>query len=172
MGAHPRNRVKRVTANLGELLCVASVCSATWEDLAASVLEEAFDRNVLWALKAHPKLGEAEEKELRSLSFQANAVSLKLLSFQAWFIRKVARPTGQAPQDILKRYNRTKGVPPVALVDALQAHCKALGRMASHSDFFELTGLHSLPPRAIADLLRANRANSAAKRYHNPQQFP
>ena len=87
------------------------------------------------------------------MSFQANAVSLKLLSFQAWFIRKVtgeglrgevellcasescsalkavlvgvpwrsethqvARPTGQAPQDILKRYNRTKGVPPVALV--------------------------------------------------------
>ena len=32
--------MKRVTANLGELLCVASVCSATWEDLAASVLEE------------------------------------------------------------------------------------------------------------------------------------
>ena len=34
-------------------------------------------------------VGEAGEEELRSWSFQANAVSLKLLSFQAWFIRKV-----------------------------------------------------------------------------------
>merc|ERR1719160_2243921 len=130
-------RVKHATPNLGEFLCILAVTDVSWEEIAVPLLEEAFDRNVLWALKAHPQLvdvaktGDAKDARVR-LSFAANTVSLRLLSFQAWFMRKVARPPQRTCADVLAGYDRTKGVPPAALVDALQDHCKALAAMRSH----------------------------------------
>jgi len=84
-------------------------------------------------------------------SFAANTVSLKLLSFQAWFLRKVARPPHKSAADVAG-YDRTKGVPAASLVDALQDHCKALGKMQSHADFFALTGLEPVPEALLAEL--------------------
>jgi len=104
-------------------------------------------------------------------SFEANTVSLKLLSFQAWFIRKVARPAHKTAADVLAGYDRTKGVPAASLVDALQDHCKALAKMRSHADFFALTGLEPVPEALLAELLERNLANSARKRYHSGRAF-
>merc|ERR1719265_2817765 len=97
----------------------------------------------------------AEKDGRVECSFRANRVSLKLLSFQAWFIRKFARPAHQTATDVLERYDRTKGVPPAALVDALQAHCTALGRMKNHADFFLAAVLAVLVPVVAAVLVLA-----------------
>merc|ERR1719160_1372045 len=83
-------RVKHATPNLGEFLCILAVTDVSWEEIAVPLLEEAFDRNVLWALKAHPTLVQTEgvDADVRvRQAFAANTVSLKLLSFQAWFLR-------------------------------------------------------------------------------------
>jgi hypothetical protein len=165
-------RVKQATPNLGEFLCVLAVTEVSWEEIAIPLLEEAFDRNALWVLKAHPELVLKADAAVRiRQSFAANTVSLKLLSFQAWFLRKVARPPHKSAADVLACYDRTKGVPAASLVDALQDHCKALGKMQSHADFFALTGLEPVPEALLAELLERNLANSARKWYHSGRAF-
>merc|ERR1719281_1204861 len=86
-------------------------------------------------------------------------------------MRRVARPAHHSAADVLARYDRTKGVPAAALVDALQAHCTALGGMKTHADFFRLSGLHPVAPPELAALLERTLANSARKRYHNVRLF-
>jgi len=165
-------RAKHATPNLGEFLCVLAVTEVSWEEIAIPLLEEAFDRNVLWVLKAYPALVHEADAAVRiSQSFAANTVSLKLLSFQAWFLRKVARPPHKTAADVLAGYDRTKGVPAASLVDALQEHCKALEKMKSHADFFALSGLEPVPEALLAELLERNLANSAWKRYHSGRVF-
>jgi len=165
-------RAKHTTPNLGEFLCVLALTEVSWEEIAIPLLEEAFDRNVLWVLKAHPELVHEADAAVRiRQSFAANTVSLKLLSFQAWFLRKVARPPHKTSADVLASYDRTRGVPAASLVDALQDHCKALDKMASHQDFFALTGLEAVPEARLAELLERNLANSAWKRYHSGRAF-
>merc|ERR1719174_744426 len=165
-------RAKYATPNLGEFLCVLAVTEVSWEEIAIPLLEEAFDRNVLWVLKAYPDLVNETDAALRiRQSFAANTVSLKLLSFQAWFLRKVARPPHKTAADVLAGYDRTKGVPAASLVDALQDHCKSLEKMQSHADFFALTGLEPVPEALLAELLERNLANSARKWYHSGRAF-
>ena len=62
-------------------------------------------------------------------------------------------------------------MPAASLVDALQDHCKALDKMASHQDFLALTGLEAVPEARLAELLERNLANSAWKRYHSGRAF-
>merc|ERR1719321_502754 len=41
-------RAKHATPNLGEFLCLLAATDVSWEDIAIPLLEEAFDRYVLW----------------------------------------------------------------------------------------------------------------------------
>merc|ERR1719482_1700303 len=60
-------RAKHSTPNLGEFLCVLAVTDVSWEEMAIPLLEEAFDRNVLWVLKAHPPLVEPLQDHCKAL---------------------------------------------------------------------------------------------------------
>ena len=67
-------RTKPQCPNLGELLCVLAVATGPWEDLVVPVFHEAFDRNVLWALKQHPELVDDKSAGRVPKSFAANVV--------------------------------------------------------------------------------------------------
>ncbi len=166
--ASPAARHKRRCPNLGEFLCLLGAQGdVAWEACARPLLDEAFDRNVLWAIKAHPELGtDVPRAERVSKSFAANTTSLKLLAFQAWFARNVAQPGGATPSAVLALYDRRKGVPPASLVRSLHAHCAALRDLRSYDDFFALCGLAPTPEHVVGELLERNLRASARKGYH------
>ena len=49
-------RSKRVCPNLGELVASLSISTVNWSDILLTYLEENFDRNVKWVIKAYPEL--------------------------------------------------------------------------------------------------------------------
>jgi len=183
-----RMRVKEVVPNLGEFLCLlAASDTCTWDDVAQPVLTEAFDRNVLWMLKAHPHLVDLddapESMERVNRAFETSEVSRRLIMFHVWFLRNVA----QAPhahqtkggcttcckaQCMLPRYERMKGLPPRSIVNALQKTC---GRLLDHrqtwADFLEAVECEPMDTTSLQRWLVRCAANSARKGYHSRRRF-
>lgn len=83
-------RSKRSVPSLGEFVTLLAVSDRyTWDDIVFAYVGEVFDRNIKWALEEFPVLADTEMKqEMRArLTFEANAVSLRLLMFHAFFSR-------------------------------------------------------------------------------------
>merc|ERR1712187_341436 len=89
-------RVKAKVPNLGEFICLLSVSDRyDWSSVAAPLLCEVFDRNVLWLLKRYPHLSELKDSgvsdERLRCTFQCALVSMRLLMFNVWFLNNVAK---------------------------------------------------------------------------------
>uniref|UniRef100_A0A0G4HQ10 S1 motif domain-containing protein n=1 Tax=Chromera velia CCMP2878 TaxID=1169474 RepID=A0A0G4HQ10_9ALVE len=185
----PSSRTKDVTPSLGDFFALLSVTDSTdWAELCEGVVEEVFDRNVLWVLKKYPHLYDpsndaAGGKERLNRTLQANAVSLRLLCFQVWFLENVAhalhfhfdaatqtyRPCRKAVCS-LQRYNRSRGLPPPSLSERLQKETKRLTSLSSWDAFFSGVRMNSPGDRMIARWLRRALLNSLRKGYH--RSFP
>ncbi|KAK9845157.1 hypothetical protein WJX84_002851 [Apatococcus fuscideae] len=123
----PASRVKSQTPNLGWLIPILSLgtqASHTWKEMGNLILEEALDRNILWICKHDPSLQESlsrdpdrggADHELLRKSFEASAVSQKLIAFHVAFLTHIARPEGSTLQQVMVTYDALYGRPSPAL---------------------------------------------------------
>jgi hypothetical protein len=98
-----------------------------WHHVAKAVISETFDRNVIWICKQDPSLATLAdinkanannngakpgvEQHRLDTSFEATAVSMKLLLFHVYFLTRVARPAGASLAQVADNYDRYFGRP-------------------------------------------------------------
>ena len=172
-------RGKDQVPNLGEFICLLSVSDElTWDDLAVAILDETFDRGVLWLVKAFPRFGNNAEVEQRvEKTWETSKVSRELLMFHAWFLQHIAHiqhhhhSTGpcQKASCWLERYERTKGLPLQSTVIALQNTCRQFHNLDTWQDFFQAIHVE-MPSKSIAPWLLRCARRSARKGYHRSRR--
>merc|ERR1712048_248163 len=91
------HRSKTQVPSLGDFIPLLSVCKEnefSWDVMAKPLLEESFDRNVLWVCKAHPAfalpkhnvLGEGADEERLQNTLEAKKISQRLYMFHVLFL--------------------------------------------------------------------------------------
>lgn len=180
----PEARSKQRVPNLGEFLCLVSVSdSYGWEELGIPILEEAFDRNVLWILKQAPHLGDLSDMRVSQArlrrSFNANRVSLRLLMFQVAFLQLVKpRHTHElvavpcrAASCALERKDHCKGLPGPGEAEWLFDRCLRILDVDDFGGFLDLIGAAPMDDEEVCRWLRRSILRSIEKGYHNPRHF-
>lgn len=153
---NPDNRKKSQCPNIGEwLIYLAGSDRYRWKDVNTYVIEECWKRNVMWYLKDHPKLGHpnAEKSYRLSTTFDATAVSQKLIAFQVIFL-DVAMPSGMSIEDVKERYDKNNGFPTEDMVREMQARFKGLEDARSYEKWFTVLNMRSPTEDGIFNILR------------------
>eukprot|EP00929_Paragymnodinium_shiwhaense_P059386 TRINITY_DN29747_c0_g1_i1.p1 TRINITY_DN29747_c0_g1~~TRINITY_DN29747_c0_g1_i1.p1 ORF type:complete len:862 (+),score=144.63 TRINITY_DN29747_c0_g1_i1:59-2587(+) len=179
-----RLRSKGEVPNLGEFMCLLSASDrVTWDSIGLAILEEVFDRNVLWLLRAHPELCSAQARGTRShcqKALKTSLVSRRLLMFHVWFLRNVAhvphhcdQPSSSAcpcrrARCLQERYERTKGLPLQSTVAALRKACRRiLAPTQTWAEFFEAVECEPMSEAALGAWLMRSHYRSSKKGYHS-----
>ena len=179
-----QTRHKDVVPNLGEFMCLLSVSDEfTWDELAIPILEETFDRGVLWLVKAYPQMAHllSPVDERIEKTWETSRVSRQLLMFHCWFLHHVAHIPHEHHEHggdacrrascLLERYERTKGLPLQSSVSSLQNACRRFSTIQTWQGFFQSIHVEPMNCQAVgAWLLRCAR-RSQAKSYHRGPRF-
>jgi hypothetical protein len=184
--AREEARVKSRVPNLGEFICLLSASEkCDWQSVAAPLLAEVFDRNVLWLLKKYPRFAEVDDvgvsKERLRCTFEVALVSMRLVMFNVWFLNNIAKPSHvhaeahtlacKSCSCTLHRYERTKGVPPRQQIEAVHRAVRHICEVNSWEGYFEAVGIRRVEPLGLCNWLRQSVLSSLRKRYHRPGQF-
>lgn len=163
----PSNRTKEKVPSLGDLLPLISVCSdpgACWVSMSRPVLEESFDRNVLWTCRDHPEYarpetnvkGQGADVARLAATMESTKVSKRLLMFHVLFLKSIRHQSvdlflGRPPQHVRRTFG--EGVRSILAVKAW-------------TSFFAAYGLPCPGPASLTDLLKQATKNSLRKKYH------
>ena len=157
-------RTKSSEPNLGVLLPLLAIASGVrWCDLAWPLLQETFDRAVLWCCCEHPELeSDPESVTLEQRLAWHRQKSKGVLQFHVGFCSRLAK-VSEGELDAFS------GNPTPWLRASMRAHIKnVLSTKDSWPAFFELVNV-PLPSKAHLDgMLRQAVLNSASKQYHRP----
>uniref|UniRef100_A0A7S4WHF5 Uncharacterized protein n=1 Tax=Alexandrium monilatum TaxID=311494 RepID=A0A7S4WHF5_9DINO len=161
-------RSKAHAPDLGQLLVYMAVTEdVRWEELAAAVLAESHVRGVRWLLRDRPRLQCAVSAEDRlRWSFEGRATSSRLLMFQAFFLRRVARPAGETLAASLARYDRQFGQPTAPQRERLVRACREILRVDGWPAVYEGLGLRAPEEQELAEELCAAVHQSLQLGYH------
>jgi len=148
-------RSKAEAPDLGQLLVYMAITEdIRWEDVAAAVLAESHIRGVRWLLRDRPSLERAVTVEERlRWTFEGRATSLRLLMFQAFFLRSVARPAGESLAASLTRYDRQFGQPTIPQKERLVRACREIVRADGWPEVYKGLGLQMPTEQALAEEL-------------------
>ena len=186
--ASEENRTKDACRNLGDilpLLLVVDEDKCSWDSIRSTFLAESFDRSVLWICKKYPRLQQISRdfdsskrvEERVDWTRKAMTVNLRLLMFNASFLRRSCRGT---TQQRAKVYDLFYGQPQDANESAAEAanprsftlqqfrdEVNAIMVADTWSSFFDCVGARRPATKsAMAALLRTHVVSSERKRYH------
>jgi hypothetical protein len=146
------SRTKEECADLGQLLMLLAVAPRSWKELAPSLLQEAFARNVLWIDREKPK-------PLHAMSaqewFDATLTSKRLLMFQAFFLRQNVD---------LATYNLRFGQPTEAQQSELVRTARGILKVTTWNDFYRRVSV--VRPESDIAMMLAAVDRSARCGYH------
>ena len=139
-------------------------------------VEETFTRNVRWLLDRREGdradlavlevAGTASQYRLEH-TLVATSTSLRLLMFQAYFLRQIAKPEGLDAAVMLQRYEVAYGRPPPHTARKLQAACADILGPLSWPKFFQALGMQCPSKSQLSNILRAAVERSEARSYHS-----
>jgi len=163
----PGNRTKDAVPSMGDwlpLLAVQKSLASAWAVLAQPVLEETFDRNVLWVCRDRPEfaqpaknvLGEGADSDRLQATLASTRVSKRLLMFHVRFLEFVGRQTA----DLFF------GMPPQHLRRDFKEAVQAILAVDRWPDFFAACRRPCPGPARLTDILKQATKNSLCKRYH------
>jgi ubiquitin-protein ligase len=181
-----KNRTKQRCPNLGALLPLLSVSNEfSWgRHMAQPMLQETFDRNVLWICKEYASFAtltpltdtQIEEDRLQH-GFEASVVSKRLLMFHATFLNLVARPFAPGAfalrggkrmrvEEVAMRADRLYGCPDLDLKKRFRKSVTAILAADTWPKFFKLVGYPCPGKAQLTTMLRESVQNSVHKGYH------
>ncbi|KAJ3134869.1 hypothetical protein HK101_004297, partial [Irineochytrium annulatum] len=166
--------------DLGRFLILLSLTgdpALTWSTISKPFLKEMFTRNVVFSLDSrhgnkphllHLDPGDADIR-LRE-TFATSGTSARLLLFQIYFLRSVARPPGMSPADVARGLAERHGHASDETLKALAAEYRSITLISDHAVFLRKalhdTG-HAMPSKEeFAQVLRDAVVASAKKEYH------
>jgi len=174
-------RHKLHTPDLGKFLLNLAICYRfKWEDLKDAFIAECNVRNVRWYLQKHPVLeyydtAKCSDSERIECTLKATTISRRLVIFQIWFIRHIARPNHcNSLKQILSSYNKTWGRPTKQQKHRLMKQIKFILKPDDNYtfkrwiDYFDAVGIgHKFKTKHDVLLyLRNNVEKSRKKSYH------
>lgn len=174
--ANESSRHKDRYPSLGDFLPLISVSRYTWTTpgLARMVMDELFDRSVLWICKAHPELAKiaydrqdvpADHDRLNK-SLEATAISKRLIQFHVYFLWLLRREKGQTVADVAASNDYFYGKPSRKIVVAFQQQVQQILAVKRWDGVFQALYMPVPSPQYLTNWLIGSVRNSLRKGYH------
>jgi len=161
------NRTKTKVPSMGDFLPLIAVQNSplsAWQALAQPVLEETFDRNVLWAARDYPEfanplknvLNQGADMERLEATLASTKVSKRLLMFHVRFLELVARQSADLFYGLPSQHTRRD----------FKQSVKSILDVERWPEFFQACGRPCPGPAKLTDILKQATKNSLRKKYH------
>lgn len=162
-------RDKSQVPDVGQLVVYMTVAEGfRWQEMFSAIVDECHVRGVLWTLRAAPRLGMrgVPDQEILSSTLKQRLTSFRLLMFQAHFLRSIARPNAELPQQGLHRYHRQFGQPTELQKEELAHATRQILQVDTWTQVYRALGLQPPSPDDLAQQLRQAMVRSAKLGYH------